>query len=961
MPLADRFDPEAIERTLYAQWEDAGYFAPSGNGAPYCIVIPPPNVTDRLHLGHAFQHTLMDALIRHQRMNGSRVLWQTGTDHAQIATQMVVERQLLAEGVHREELGRDAFIDRVWQWKHSTGGNIAQQIRRLGSSVDWQRERFTMDPGFSRAVAEVFVRLYDEGLIYRGKRLVNWDPVLGTSISDLEVENREEQGRLWHLRYPLADGARTADGAEHLVVATTRPETLFGDTAVAVHPEDERFRALIGAEAVLPLVGRRLPIIADAHVERGFGSGCVKITPAHDFNDNAIGRRHGLEQVNIFAADATLNDNAPPAYRGLDRFAARDRVVAELEAQGLVERIEEHRLTVPRGDRSGAVIEPWLTDQWFVKIAPLAEPAIRAVENGDVEFVPRQYENVYFSWMRRIEDWCISRQQWWGHRIPAWHDPDGNVHVGRSEDEARQRAGLAADVPLRRDEDVLDTWFSSALWSFGTLGWPERTPELAAFHPTAVLVTGYDIIFFWVARMLMLTLKFTGEVPFRTVYIHGMVRDADGVKMSKTKGNGLDPLDIVDGIGTDALIAKRTAHMTQPQMAAQAEARTRREYPDGIAAYGTDALRFTFCAMASRGRDLAFDVKRIEGYRNFCNKLWNASRFVLMHARADDDGPCAPSFAERWIRSRLGALAADAERAIAGYRFDLYAAAVYEFVWREYCDWYVEMTKPVLFDDSADPARRRAARRTLAEVLEALLRIAHPIMPFITETLWREIAPFANAGAFANASTGASTGADDTIMRRPFPAPGEHPADADAEAAAAWMQSVVSGIRNLRGEMQLNPGRTVDVLIEGGGEADRALLAETGALIRRLAKVAELRMAEAGEAPAASAVQVAGHLKLAMPLAGLIDIDAECARLEKEVARLARDLARVDGKLGNAGFLAKAPAAVVEKERTRGATLRRQLDVLGGRLDTLRPAASSTASPAPSASPPENTEEVHGR
>ena len=931
MSIANRYDPAAIERDLYAEWEHSGAFAPSGNGAPYCIVIPPPNVTDRLHVGHAFQHTLMDALIRYQRMNGRRALWQTGTDHAQIATQMVVERQLAAQGIVLQDIGREKFIDRVWAWKESTGGAITQQIRRMGSSVDWNRERFTMDEGFSRAVLEVFVRLYEDGLIYRGQRLVNWDPQLKTSISDLEVENVEEPGHLWHIRYPLADGVYTADGDNHLVVATTRPETMLGDTAVAVHPEDERYRSLVGNSVILPLAGRRIPIIADGYVDREFGSGCVKITPAHDFNDHAIGTRHGLPLVNIFNADASVNDNAPAPYRGLDRFEARKRVVADLEAADLVERVQDHTMTVPRGDRSKATIEPWLTDQWFVKIAPLAAPAIEAVRDGRVRFVPKQYENMYFAWMRDIQDWCISRQQWWGHRIPAWYDDAGNVYVGRTEAEARAKAGLADHVALRQDDDVLDTWFSSALWTFGTLGWPERTQELADFHPTDVLVTGYDIIFFWVARMIMMTLRFTGEVPFRKVYIHGMVRDATGAKMSKTSGNGLDPLDIVDGIATEELVAKRTANMTQPQMAAQIAARTRREYPDGIQPYGTDAVRFAFCALASQGRDLAFDLKRIEGYRNFCNKLWNASKFVLSHVdgAAQDsaalNGPVALSAADRWIRSLTGRLAANAHAAIADYRFDLYANAVYEFAWHEYCDWYVELAKPVLFDAQAPPEHVRAVRKTLLETLAALLRIAHPIVPFVTETLWRHIAPRAGLGG-------------DTIMRQPFPSPDDLPADLGAEAAVAWLKGVTTAIRNIRGEMNVSPAKEVELLLQDGDTADRQRLAATEALLKRLAKVGSLRWLAEDEEPPPASVQVVGRLKVMVPLAGLIDADAECARLRKEIDKLNKDLARVDAKLGNANFVAKAPAAVVAKERDRGAALRAQFAVLDAQLSRLEAA-----------------------
>ncbi len=927
--IGGSFNPDAIERELYAQWEREGCFHASGNGAPYCIAIPPPNVTDRLHIGHAFQHTLMDALIRYQRMSGKRTLWQTGTDHAQIATQMVVERQLLAQGITRQDISREAFIDKVWQWKRETGGNISQQIRRMGSSVDWSRERFTMDEGFSRAVIEVFVRLYEDGLIYRGKRLVNWDPALKTSISDLEVDNQEEPGHLWHLRYPLADGATTSGGIDHLVVATTRPETMLGDTAVAVHPDDDRFRALVGREVELPLVGRRIPVIADEHVDRGFGSGCVKITPAHDFDDYEVGVRHGLEVINIFNADASLNDDAPAAYRGLDRFAARDQVVADLTAAGLVERIERHDHTVPRGDRSGAIVEPWLTDQWFVRIEPLATPAVEAVRNGSIEFVPKQYENMYFAWMREIKDWCISRQQWWGHRIPAWYDDHGRVYVGRTEAEARAKGGVAEGVALRQDDDVLDTWFSSALWTFGTLGWPEQTPELEEFHPTDVLVTGYDIIFFWVARMIMMTLRFTGEVPFRKVYIHGMVRDADGAKMSKTRGNGLDPMDLIDGVSSDGLVAKRTANMTQPQMAKDIEARTRREYPDGIPAYGTDALRFTFCAMASQGRDLAFDLNRIAGYRNFCNKLWNATKFVLLHtggaARAGEvgDGP-----ADRWIRSLLGRVVDQAHRAIADYRFDLYANAVYEFAWHEYCDWYLELTKPVLFDKHSTPAQLRAARKTLLEVLETLLRLAHPIMPFITETLWRRVAD-------------ATEQRDRTIMRQPFPAADEWPADADAEAAVGWLKGVVNGVRNIRGELNISPAKEVNLLLQGGGPRDRQLCAQTEALLRRLGKVATVQWLATDEEPPAACLQMVGDLKAMVPLAGVIDLPVERARLNKEIAKLHKDLKRTNAKLGNANFLAKAPPAVVAKERDKGDAQQAKLTALNEQLRSLEQLAGA--------------------
>ena len=917
------FEPHAIEESLYAEWEASGVFAPTGNGVPYSIVIPPPNVTGRLHMGHAFQHTLMDALIRYQRMSGRQTLWQTGTDHAGIATQMLVERQLQEQGQSRGELGRERFIDKVWDWRHTSGNDISRQLRRMGSSVDWSRERFTMDEGFSRAVVEVFVRLHEEGLVYRGKRLVNWDPELGTSISDLEVENHEEAGHLWRLRYPLVDGRVADDGSTHLVVATTRPETMLGDTAVAVNPADERYRSLVGAEVELPLTGRRIPIIADEHVDPEFGTGCVKITPAHDFDDNEVGARHDLPLINIFHGDASLNDNAPAEYRGMDRYAARERIVADLDAAGLLDGIEDHTLTVPRGDRSGAAVEPWLTDQWFVRIAPLAEPALAAVQNGDIEFVPKQYENMYFAWMRDVRDWCISRQQWWGHRIPAWHDAEGNVFVGRDEAEARRKAGIGTDVPLKQDEDVLETWFSSALWTFGTLGWPEQTPELERFHPTDVLVTGFDIIFFWVARMIMMTLKFTGEIPFRKVYFHGMVRDAEGVKMSKTKGNGLDPLDLVDGIGLEELVAKRTENLTQPKMARDIASKTRRDFPDGIPSYGADALRFTYCAMASQGRDLAFDLKRIEGYRNFCNKLWNATKFVLLRAEGvKADAPVEPGLADRWIASRAVDLIERAHRAMATYRFDLYANAVYEFVWHEYCDWYVELTKPVLLGDGVEPARANAARRTLLDVLEMLLRVAHPVIPFITETLWRRIAPHIGNDA-------------GTVMTQPFPLAEDFASDPEAEADIAWLKQVVLAVRNIRGEMNIKPGAQIPLLLQGGGASDRERLANTEELLTHLVRLRSIEWLEADAAAPPASVQLVGELKVLVPMADLIDPATERKRLGKEIDRLAADLRRSEGKLANANFVELAPEQVVQKERDRAAAAADELAVLREQLSAL--------------------------
>ena len=907
------YRPEDIEARWYETWESRGYFQPSGEGEPYCIVIPPPNVTGSLHMGHAFQQTIMDALIRYHRMCGRDTLWQGGTDHAGIATQMVVERLLAAEGTDRHRLGREAFLERVWQWKELSGGTITRQQRRLGNSVDWSRERFTMDPELSEAVREVFVRLHDEGLLYRGKRLVNWDPKLHTAISDLEVVQEEEDGHLWHLRYPLVDGSG------HLVVATTRPETMLGDVAVAVHPEDERYRHLVGKHLRLPLAEREIPVIADTYVDPAFGTGCVKITPAHDFNDYAIGQRHHLPMINILTPDAFLNDAVPEPYRGLERFEARQRVVADLQAAGLVDRIEKHKLKVPRGDRSGVIVEPYLTDQWFVRAQPLAEPAIRAVMDGRIEFVPKQWENTYFAWMRDIQDWCISRQLWWGHQIPAWYDDTGNVFVGRSEAEVRERHALG-DRALRQDEDVLDTWFSSALWTFSTLGWPKNTPELARFHPTDVLVTGFDIIFFWVARMAMMTLKFMDEVPFRTVYVTGLIRDEHGQKMSKSKGNVIDPIDLIDGIGSDELVAKRTAGMMQPQLAQKIAAATRKEYPQGIAAHGTDALRFTLCALASTGRDIKFDMGRLDGYRNFCNKLWNATRYVLMQTEGKTctSTLAGGSVADRWILSRLQHATAEVHRALATYRFDLAVQAIYEFAWHDYCDWYLEFSKPLLARDDHSANDTRA---TLLTVLETLMRLAHPFIPFLTEEIWQRIAPLAGAGG-------------ETVMLAAFPRSDAARIDTAAEADVAWLQQAIIAVRNVRGELGIAPGKKLELLLRNAGPMERRCVAAHALLLTTMAKLESVAFLDGGEAPA-SATQVIGQTELLVPLAGLIDFDAERARLEREDEKLGKEIEKLAGRLGNTGFVDKAPPEVVARERARLAELEGAREALARQREGL--------------------------
>jgi len=936
--LAKTYDPQSIEQRWYSTWESRNYFAPSGSGAPYCIMIPPPNVTGSLHMGHAFQDTIMDALTRYHRMRGDNTLWQAGTDHAGIATQMVVERQLNAENKTRHDLGREAFIDKVWEWKEQSGGTITRQLRRMGASLDWSRERFTMDEGLSEAVKEVFVRLFDEGLIYRGKRLVNWDPILHTAVSDLEVIAEEESGHLWHMRYPLSDG----NG--HLVVATTRPETMLGDTAVAVHPDDERYRDIIGKTVTLPLVGREIPVIADDYVDPEFGTGCVKITPAHDFNDYEMGKRHGLPMINILTRDAAIletvhyeyapgseqeprSEELPPKYAGLDRYEARDRIVHDLKELGLLEKIDDHKLMVPRGDRSGAVVEPYLTDQWFVKIEPLAKPAIEAVENGSIRFVPDNWKNTYFDWMRNIQDWCISRQIWWGHRIPAWYDETGELYVGRSESEVREKHGIAANVYLEQDADVLDTWFSSALWPFSTLGWPEQTEPLKTFYPTSVLVTGFDIIFFWVARMIMMGLKFMGDVPFREVYIHGLVRDSHGQKMSKSKGNVLDPIDLIDGIELEALVNKRTSGMMQPHLAEKIAKQTRKDFPDGIPAFGTDALRFTYAALASTGRDINFDLNRIEGYRNFCNKLWNAARYVLMNTEGQDcgqnGGDMEFSAADRWMQTRLSQVAESASESVDHYRLDLAAQSMYSLVWDEYCSWYLELSKVTLNDDSATDAQKRGTRRTLVTILEALLRLLHPITPFITEEIWQRVAPLAGVSG-------------DTIMHQAYPKPGDFQRDEQASEEMQWVMEAIIGLRNIRGEMNIAPSKRFNILVQNAAERQQRRIASYLPYLRFLARIDGVQVLRDDESAPESAIALVGDMKLLVPLAGLIDKEAEQTRLIKEIEKKSKELAGIDGKLSNASFVDKAPAHLVQQSRNRRDELQTAVQQLQQQLEQIR-------------------------
>ena len=978
------YQPQALEQEWYKKWEEKGYFKPYQDGLDgegYSIMIPPPNVTGSLHMGHAFQHTIQDALTRYKRMQGKKALWQVGTDHAGIATQMVVERKLAQEGQpDRHELGREEFTKKIWEWKEESGGTITSQMRRLGNSVDWETERFTMDDGFYKAVEEVFVKLYEDDLIYRGKRLVNWDPKLHTAISDLEVENKDVKGKMWHLRYPLADGLTYTDSEgnekDYIVVATTRPETMLGDTCVAVNPEDSRYQHLVGKDVMLPLVGRRIPIIADEYADMEKGTGCVKITPAHDFNDYEVGKRNKLPMINVltfnadirdegqtFNFDGTVNEELsgfiPEKYRGLERFAARKEIIADFEAAGLLVEIVENDMVIPYGDRGGVVIEPMLTDQWYVDAKTMAKPAIAAVENGDIEFVPKSYENMYFAWMNNIQDWCISRQLWWGHRIPAWYDDQGKVYVAQNEAAAREKYKLDDSVNLRQDDDVLDTWFSSALWTFATLGWPnlddpEVAKRLADFHPTDVLVTGFDIIFFWVARMIMMTMHFCkdGEgkpqVPFKTVYVTGLIRDETGAKMSKSKGNVLDPIDMIDGIGLDELLEKRTGNMMQPQLAEKIGKRTKKEFPEGISAHGTDALRFTLTALASTGRDISWDMKRLEGYRNFCNKIWNASRYVMLSVAGEEAVEAAAengtkivitdemkaacgaggedatlSLADRWIISRLQFVEAEVTRHLDQYRFDLAAQALYEFIWNEYCGWYLELSKPVLWDENSTEEAKRGTLGTLVRVLEATMRLAHPFMPFITEEIWQQVKVLAGKDG-------------ETIMLAPYPEAQDAFRDADAEADIQWLQDVITAVRNIRGEKNIPPSKPLDLLFKNGDDDDFRRAEENQTFLKKLAQLENLTWMNEGDEEPMSVTQLVGDMEVLIPMAGFIDKNKEVERLTKSVEKLDKEIERVNNKLGNPGFTDKAPAAVIDKEKEKAAGFARDITKLKDQIEKIK-------------------------
>ncbi len=946
--LEKTYDPKQVESTWYDRWEKAGSFKPQGMDNPYCIMIPPPNVTGSLHMGHAFQQTLMDILIRYHRMSGDQTLWQVGTDHAGIATQMMVERQLNAEGSSKHDLGREGFVNRVWQWKAEYGNNITQQLRRMGASVDWSRERFTLDEGLSKAVQAVFIQLYDEGLIYRGKRLVNWDPVLLTAVSDLEVESEEEQSYLWHIRYPLLDSNA------FVTVATTRPETLLGDVAVAVHPEDERYQHLIGKKIKLPLCDRLIPIIADESVAKEFGSGCVKITPAHDFNDYALGQRHGLPQINIFTLDAKLNENVPKEYQGLDRYAAREKIVKDLSEFGLIEKIEKHTSMIPRGDRSGAVLEPLLTDQWFVKVESLAKPAIAAVEEGKIRFIPENWSKTYFEWMRNIQDWCISRQLWWGHRIPAWYDNQGNIYVAATEANVRQKYKLDPALPLHQDEDVLDTWFSSALWPFSTLGWPEKTQDFKTFYPTQVLITGFDIIFFWVARMIMFGLKFTHQIPFKDVYINAIIQDQNGQKMSKTKGNVLDPIDLIDGIDLESLVQKRTTGLIHPNDAKEIAEATRAQFPKGISAHGVDALRFTFAALATPSRYIRFEMGRVEGNRHFCNKLWNAARYVLLNTEEKDLGTNESdrtlNLPDHWILSRWQQAKIAIATHLNDYRFDLAAQTIYEFTWNEYCDWYLEFSKPILnasasSDDFVPVSnlglkqQQRGTRYTLVMVLEEMLKVMHPFMPYITEEIWQRVAPLLNIKLDMKF---------ESIMLQSYPVGEESLINPNAETDIEWLKTFILGIRNIRGEMNISPGKILPVLLYNASDSDRKIVERNEALLKSLAKIETITWLNVDAPRPASATALVGMMEILVPIAGLIDVQAEVQRLQKEIDKLSKDFERTNVKLNNPNFVEKAPAELVAEEKKRQIELTIVIAKLEGQKREMKEVSELNASASPS-------------
>jgi valyl-tRNA synthetase len=910
------YQPEKIEQRWYHSWEQGGYFEPSFKGKPYCIMLPPPNVTGTLHMGHGFQVSLMDALIRYHRMQGFNTLWQVGTDHAGIATQMVVELQLAKEGISRQDLGREAFLARVWQWKAQSDGTIKKQLRRLGASVDWKRERFSLDEGLYKAVTEVFVKLYEEGLIYRGKQLVNWDPILLTAISDLEVVSQEETGTLWYIRYPLEDSP------DCLIVATTRPETMLGDVAVAVNPNDSRYQHLVGNYLILPLVNRKIPIIADEQVEQDFGTGCVKVTPAHDFNDYAIGKRHQLPLLNIFTPHAKLNDQVPEEYQGLDRFEARERIIQDLTALNLIVKSTPHQLPIPRGERSGAIIEPYLTDQWFIKAAPLAEQAIEAVRNKSIQFVPKSWTKIYYQWLENIQDWCISRQLWWGHRIPAWYDELGQLYVGRSEEDVRRNYHLSPALSLTQDEDVLDTWFSASLWPFATLGWPKNTPELATFYPTNVLVTGFDILFFWVARMVMMGLKFNQQVPFQTVYVTGLVRDSEGQKMSKSKGNILDPIDLLDGISLDDLIKKRTQHLLHQRDATRIKEMTIKEFPKGIPAFGADSLRFTYYATASTGRDIRFDLGRIEGYRNFCNKLWNAARYVLMNTENQTITPKTPltySIADQWIKSLLQTTIQKVHQSFQAYRFDLLAQTIYEFVWNEYCDWYLELSKVILYSDEEE-ALKKGTRSTLLDVLECLLRLIHPLMPFITEEIWQRVA--LQRGIQSK-----------TIMLQPYPQFDRNLVNSSSEKDIEWLKRTIIAVRTIRGEMNLAPNKFIPIYLYKGNRYAKDCINRMENYIKTLAKVDSIAWVH--QQPQAAATALVEELEIYIPMANLIDKEAELARLAKEIHKLEIDMEKSQHKLNNPNYRTKAPIQVVSQEKMRLEEMKISLAKLQERFEII--------------------------